>query len=94
MDIQGGRSLPKWRWIYWTAAVLILLLPLVAMQFTHEVAWDLFDFAAAAVLLGAAGLAYEMACRVTPSTFYRSVVGVALAALLFLTWLELAAGIL
>jgi hypothetical protein len=38
------------------ATALILLLPLVAMQFTDEVDWGVADFAAAGVLLGGTGL--------------------------------------
>ena len=38
----------------------ILLVPLVAMQFTDEVAWDLADFVVAGILLFGAGLAYEL----------------------------------
>jgi hypothetical protein len=36
---------------------IILMIPLIAMQFTDEVNWSPFDFAAAAALLfGAAGI--------------------------------------
>ena len=42
------------------ATVFILLLPLLAMQFTDEVVWDLADFAIAGVLLFGAGLMYEL----------------------------------
>jgi hypothetical protein len=34
----------------------ILMLPLLAMQFTDEVVWDLTDFAVAGALLFSAGL--------------------------------------
>jgi hypothetical protein len=45
------------------ATALVLLLPLVAMQFTDEVAWSPFDFAFAGVLLAGTGLLLEMAVR-------------------------------
>jgi hypothetical protein len=45
------------------ATALILLVPLVAMQITDEVAWSLADFVIAGVLLGGAGLLLEMTAR-------------------------------
>ena len=40
---------------------LVLLLPLVAMQFTDEVVWTLWDFIVVGVLLTAIGVAIELA---------------------------------
>jgi hypothetical protein len=37
----SGRRGSRWRLAIWGTAALILLLPLLAMQFTDEVAWDL-----------------------------------------------------
>ena len=48
----------------------ILLLPLVAMQFTDEVDWGLADFVIAGVLLGGSGLLLELAAR-KPNIAYR-----------------------
>jgi hypothetical protein len=46
------------------ATALILLLPLVAMQFTDEVDWGLADFAFAGALLGGTGLLlYQLTAR-------------------------------
>ncbi len=72
---------------------LILLIPLVAMQFTSEVAWDLADFAAAAILLTGTGVAFVLSRRLVRSPRNRALVGVALAAALLLVWAELAVGI-
>jgi len=47
----GGRRGSRWRIAAWAAAALLLLLPLVAMQFTDEVVWDVADFAFAGALL-------------------------------------------
>lgn len=49
----------------------ILLLPLVAMQITGEVAWDLADFAFAGALLGGTGLLLELAARKPHKIVYR-----------------------
>ena len=75
------------------ATAFLLLLPLLAMQFTDEVAWDLADFAIAGALLFGTGLAYELIVRKTDNTTYRAAVGAALAVALLLIWLELAVGI-
>jgi predicted PurR-regulated permease PerM len=73
-------------------AALMLLVPLVAMQFTDEVAWSLADFIVAGILLLGAGLVYELiARRVNPR--YRAVIAVVLMAILLLAWAELAVGI-
>jgi hypothetical protein len=76
------------------ATGLILLLPLVAMQFTDAVAWDAADFAVAGVLLFGTGLAYVLAARRAANGAYRAAVGVALAAALLLVWMNLAVGII
>jgi len=77
------------------AAAFILLLPLLAMQFTDEVVWDLADFAVAGVLLFGASLTYELiARRKAGNIAYRAAVGVAVAAALLLVWMNLAVGII
>jgi hypothetical protein len=76
------------------AAASILLLPLLAMQFTAEVAWDLADFVLAGALLVGTGLMYVMAARKLSNTRHRAIVGVVLAVALFLVWLDLAVGII
>ncbi|WP_438011661.1 hypothetical protein WME89_25305 [Sorangium sp. So ce321] len=93
-DSGGGRRGSPWRMAVWGAAALVLLLPLVAMQFTEEVAWDLADFVIfGAMLVGACGT-YELAARSTGNRAYRAAVGVALAAAFVLVWMNLAVGII
>ncbi len=70
----------------------ILLIPLVAMQFTDEVVWDLADFIVAGFLLFGTGLAYELVARKGGTMAYRTAVGLALAAALILVWMNLAVG--
>jgi hypothetical protein len=78
----------------WVVAALVLLLPLVAMQFTDEVVWDETDFAVfGAMLFGACG-ACELAARMTGNIAYRAAVGVAVVAAFILIWLNLAVGII
>lgn len=78
----------------WIIAALLLLLPMVAMQFTDEMNWDETDFLVfGAMLLTACG-AYELATRMTGSTAYRAAVGVAVMAAFILIWMNLAVGII
>ena len=76
------------------AAAFILLLPLVAMQFTDEVVWGPVDFVFAGCLLFGAGLTYELAARKTSNFTYRAAVIIALAAAFILIWANAAVGII
>ena len=76
------------------AAAFILLLPLLAMQITDEVVWDLADFVVAGALLVGTGLMYELAARKAGNMAYRAAAGIALAAALLLVWINLAVGII
>lgn len=73
--------------------VLLLLIPLIAMQFTNEVNWTLFDFVAAGVLLLGTGLLCELVIRKVTNIKYRIAICAVLLAALLLVWLELAVGI-
>ncbi len=73
--------------------VFLLLIPLIAMQFTDEVNWTLFDFVVAGVLLLGTGLMCELVLRKVKKIRYRIAICAALLAALFLVWLELAVGI-
>ena len=72
---------------------IILMIPLVAMQFTDEVNWTLLDFVTAGSLLFGSALVYELATRKMINTKYRLAVGVAVTAALLYLWVELAVGI-
>jgi hypothetical protein len=75
------------------AAVLVLLVPLIAMQFSDGVDWTAGDFAAAGVLVFAAGLGTGSLMRARLPRRYRLAAFAVLAALLFLAWAELAVGL-
>ena len=73
--------------------VVLLLVPLIAMQFTEEVRWDASDFVVATVLLSAAGIALEwVRSRVVHRT-RRVAIVIAIVVVLLLLWAELAVGI-
>jgi len=68
----------------------MLLIPLIAIQFTSEVNWDSLDFIVAGVLLFGTALAFEFAVRKIHNVRFRIVVCAALIIILFLIWAELA----
>jgi len=71
----------------------ILLVPLVAMQFTREVNWTGSDFLVAAVLLLGAGSVLDLLLRRLPNRRQR-LAGAGLLGLAFAyVWAELAVGI-
>lgn len=72
----------------------LLLAPLLAMQFTSEVNWDLADFIAAGLLLAGSGLAYVLLARMLRTPRRRVLLGAGLGLALLLAWAELAVGIL
>ncbi len=78
----------------WIVAALLLLMPMVAMQFTDEMNWDETDFLVFGAMLLAACGAYELATRMTGNTAYRAAVGVAVVAAFILIWMNLAVGII
>jgi hypothetical protein len=71
----------------------ILLVPLVAMQFTGEVVWTVSDFLVAGALLGGTGLALDLALTKGGNVAYKAAAGVALVAAFLLIWINLAVGI-
>lgn len=73
---------------------LLLMIPLIAMQFTEEVVWTLSDFIFAGTLLFGTGLTYKLITRKSGETIYRIAVGFALFTGLFLIWTNLAVGII
>jgi hypothetical protein len=63
------------------------------MQFTNEVKWSLFDFVVAGVLLLGTGLVCEFVMRKVKKIEYRIILCLAVLAMLFLIWVELAVGL-
>jgi hypothetical protein len=82
-----------WRIGVWVSAAALLLVPLVAMQFTSEVNWGSEDFLAAIVLLGGAGLAIELMLRLVRDARSRIAIALAIVVVLALIWAELAVGL-
>lgn len=88
---------PFWRgmrWLVWGGAAALLALPLIAMQFTREVQWSAFDFLVMGAMLGAVGLAFELALRVARDSYYMVGAGIAAGTAFLLTWANLAVGVI
>ena len=76
-----------------SSVVILLLIPLIAMQFTDEVVWTGLDFAVMGILLLTAGLMCELAMRKVKKITYRIVLFIAILGAFVLIWAELAVGI-
>ena len=72
---------------------LLLIIPLIAMQFTDEVNWTMMDFVIAGVLLLGTGLLFDLIMRKIKNVKYRTRISLTLLVVLFLIWAELAVGI-
>lgn len=84
---------PSWRFVLWGAIFGCLLVPMLAMQVTDEVAWTGSDFIAATVLLVGAGSAFELLARSRLSQRVRAVAGIAIATVVALMWAHGAVGV-
>ncbi len=76
------------------ATALVLLLPLLGMLITDEVAWGLADFVLAGALVFGTGLTYEVMARRRGGIAYRAGIFVSLAAAFILVWMMGAVGII
>ena len=75
------------------AAMALLLILFIAMQFSEEMNWSLFDFIIAAVLLFGTGLIFELVLRKVKTMKYRLAICAGILFALFMIWVELAVGI-
>ena len=86
-------SLNKRIIVIFIAVILILSVPLIAMQFSANVYWSLSDFFIAGVLLSGTGLLLELVLRKVNKKENRIILFVIIIALLLLIWIEFAVGI-
>ena len=91
---DSGWRRNRWRILGWGIAAIMLVLPLIAMQFTDEVDWDVSDFIIFGVMLGTVGGTFELAAKMTPNKAYLAATGVALATAFILIWINGAVGII
>ena len=71
----------------------LLLIPLIAMQFSNAVHWDVFDFVVMGILLLCVGLAYILVSEKIRHFDYKIAVYILIAIIFFLIWAELGVGI-
>jgi hypothetical protein len=88
MTVQHKRLL-----IILLSVPLLLLIPLIAMQFTTEVDWSILDFLVMGVLLSSAGLICDLILRKVKKDNHRIVFLVAIVVTFLLIWAELGVGI-
>lgn len=74
--------------------LLLLSVPLIAMQFTSEVDWGFADFMVMGLLLFGTGSAYVLLTRFASNMIYRAAIALALGTTLFLIWANLAVGLI
>ena len=91
--LKAKRNTPQRLLIIISIVLLLLSVPLIAMQFTDEVNWNTFDFMVAGILLMGTGLAVELVLRTNRSTQKRILLCGFILFVLFLIWAELAVGI-
>lgn len=91
-QIAGIRRVSR-RFLGWGIAVVLLLLPLIAMQITAEVNWNANDFIVWGIVLGSIGGLFDLAVRLSPLPSYRAAFALALLGAFLVTWVNLAVGI-
>ena len=94
MNYQDGTPRHLIRAAAWGGAGLLLLTPLIAMQFTDEVRWGVGDFLIFGGMLSALGLGFEGALRLSKDTLHLVAMGVGLVTTFFLVWVNGAVGII
>ncbi len=73
---------------------VILFIPFMAMQFSNEVNWSLFDFIFAGVFIFGIGSIYKLLTRKKGNIIYRISTGLFLISILMIIWINGAVGIL
>ena len=92
-SIQVKPSLAKSLLVVALVTAAILMIPLVAMQFTAEVNWTGSDFVAGGVLLALTGLALTFALRRVRSAKGRLLAAAVIGLGFLYLWAEMAVGI-
>lgn len=75
------------------AVPVLLLIPLIAMQFSNGVDWKILDFIIMGILLSGTGLLCELVLRKVKSVRGRLLICATVLFAFFLLWAELAVGI-
>ena len=92
--MKNDRSLFKFTAGLALVTGFILLIPLIAMQYTDEVDWTLSDFIIMGTLIFGTGLAYKLVSRKYSNLACQIAVGLSLMAAFLLIWVNGAVGII
>lgn len=92
--IMKMTSIKKRLTIWIVLIALLLLIPFLAMQFTEEVNWKLFDFVIMGAALFALAFTYELLVKRAKQTLFKIALGTALLAAFLLFWVNSAIGII
>jgi hypothetical protein len=81
--------------LFWflITVLILLLIPLLSMQFTSEVNWSLSDFLVMGALLAGTGFFLEVVFRTVSKRDIRIALVALILILFLLIWVELAVGI-
>ena len=74
--------------------LLILSIPLIAMQFTTEVDWSFADFVIMGILIFSTGSLYVLLTRFASNIIYRAAMGAAIGTTFLMVWSNLAVGLI
>jgi hypothetical protein len=73
---------------------LLLLIPLVAMQYTDQVNWGALDFVVAGALIFGTGVAYTFTTMREPRIIYRVAMAMGVGTTFLMMWANLAVGLI
>jgi hypothetical protein len=79
--------------IFLSIAAILLLIPFLAMQFSDEVSWSLFDFLIAGFLFVSSAFLIDFILNKVRKKSYRILLSLVVLLLLVILWVELAVGI-
>lgn len=83
------------RLLTWVVVIaLVLSIPLIAMQFTSEVRWDIMDFVIMGGVLLGMGIVYELIARRSDKSVYRAAFAIGLLGAFLLFWVNASVGII
>ena len=71
----------------------MLIIPFIGMQLRADVAWSTADFVLAAIVLFSAGIVYEIIRTILNTSRQRMLVGIGIAVIVCVGWVELAVGV-
>ena len=75
------------------AIAILLFVPIIAMQFTNEVNWTIFDFVIMGILLLSTGLLCELVMSKVNKIKHRIALCIVIVGVFLIVWAELAVGI-